>query len=163
MTLDRVDGLPCSEDGGASADTRILDRSAVPMSDLAVVQEQQHRHRLAGLTDAPVFGGRGPPTVREPVVYRACANRSLVVRKESRANGDGHDVGDDHGNSRAVGWRDGYATRSQPGSPGGFWFVAHTLAISPAVAMSKRCCMRSKDASCCCLSSLATQSTAITT
>jgi hypothetical protein len=86
VTLDGIDGRTCQEDWGASADTRILHGSTVAMGDLTVIQEEQHGHGLAGLTDAPKAGRRRPTAVDESIVHRPGSNRSLVVAEESRAN-----------------------------------------------------------------------------
>jgi hypothetical protein len=64
VTLDGIDGRTCQEDWGASADTRILHGSTVAMGDLTVIQEEQHGHGLAGLTDAPKAGRRRPTAGR---------------------------------------------------------------------------------------------------
>jgi hypothetical protein len=158
MALDRDCSTCCFEDRVASADTRVLHGGTVTLRDLPVVKQQQNGDALSRLPDGAKSGSDRSAGVGESIVRRAGAYGRLVIAEESGSHRDRDHVKDMHEELRWNRW-----VRSvQTGSTLALARV-HTAAISVLVAMSNRCCIRSIDASCCARSSLATQSTAITT
>ena len=80
----------------AAAGPAVLHRRAVAELDPAVVEQEQHRHRLAGLPHPAEAGGQGLAGVVEPVVGGPGPDRELVVEEEAGLDGDREHVDDAH-------------------------------------------------------------------
>ena len=72
----------------AAAGPAVLHRRAVAELDPAVVQQEQHRQRLAGLPHPAEAGGQRRAGVVEPVVAGPGPDRELVVEEEAGLDGD---------------------------------------------------------------------------
>ena len=80
----------------APACAGILYRRAVAVSDLAVLQDQHDRDRLACLTDGGKALGDRLADIEHPVVPRAALDRALVVKIEAGTSGCADNIFDFH-------------------------------------------------------------------
>ena len=83
VCIDDGDEVLGQEEGISSACSGVLDRCAVAVSDLAVLQHDLHGDGFAGHTDRGEALGHGSAGVEGAVMARSALDRSLVVKIEA--------------------------------------------------------------------------------